>query len=161
MSSVEREYFTFMGEYSAFLEKMLDDERGKFLALQSKELARIEQSIVVSQANAKKLENYEAKRFDLQTKAGYADLSFRQILDKQDNTDLRTLRTLYDSFERNVQEIRFFNNKSMVVAKDNLQQLNPTATLPGTAKDGAHGSDSYTRLTQGEDNSSGLLQSKA
>ncbi len=161
ISPIEKEYFAFMGEYSTFLQKMLQDEQNKLSALQSKELANIEQSIVVSQANAKKLENYEAKRLTLQSKAGYGELTFREILDRQENEESRVLRPIYDSFERNVREIRFFNNKSMAVAKDNMQSINPAAVLPNTTTgEKPKGSDTYARLAQDMDDSSGLLQTK-
>ncbi len=161
ISSLQQEYFTFIKEYSLFLEKMLKDEKTKFSALQSKELPKIEQSIVVSQANAKKLENYETKRLDMQDKIGYAGLTFQQILEKQNKEELRILRPLYDLFEKNVQEIRFFNNKSMAVARDNMQALNPSAVLPGnTAEEPPKGTDSYTRFSQNQSDSIGLLQTK-
>ncbi len=161
ISSTQQEYFAFMAEYATFLEHMLDDERNKLLALQSKELPRIEQSIVTSQANAKQLENLETKRLHLQMKAGYNELSFLQILETQDKEELRVLRPLYDSFERNVREIRFFNTKSMAVAKDNMQHLKPGAVLPGVAGgEASTGNEPYSRLTQNPESSGGLLQTK-
>ncbi len=158
MSLVQQEYYSFLQEYTGFLEQMLDDEKSKLQALMSKDLARIEQSITTSQANAKQLENYETKRSSMQAKAGYAGQSFRQIIETFPRETQSSFWQLYDRFERSVGGIRFHNDKSMAVARDNMMAIDPSAALPGTA--GRPPSNPYSKMRQAQDGQASILETK-
>ncbi len=126
-------FLAFMAEYTDFLGRMRLDENSKLAALSSRELPRIESSIAASQANAKQLENYEAKRMTLQADAGLQGLTFRQVIDRAPPETQSGLWFLFDRFERTVADIRFLNDKSMAVARDNMIDIDPESALPGAA----------------------------
>lgn len=130
VSGTQQDFLTFVEEYTEFLERMTDDESEKLSALNSRDLERIERSIAVSQANAKRLENYEVKRISMQAKAGYEGMTFDQLIERADPMEQGWLRQLFARFERSVNEIRFRNDKSMAVARDNMLALDPEAALP-------------------------------
>ncbi len=162
MSLPQKEYFAFIEEYTGFLERMLADEKSKLLALQSKSLAKIEQSIAVSQANAKQLENYEIKRMALQQKCGFGGLTFRKIIEGYPKDAQSPFWQMYDRFERSVGGIRFHNDKSMAVARDNMMDIDPSAVLPGAANAGGSGqaTNPYAKLKRQQDAQSSILETK-
>lgn len=151
-------YFGLLHEYVEFLARMVENEKGKLAALSSRNLTQIEHSITVSQADAKRLENYEAKRLAMQAEAGYEGLSFREILDKVQDDLQRELLPLFTAFENYVAEIRFYNDKSMALARDNMMDVDPTAVLPGQA--GAKPSNPYQKQRVADQEQDGILQTK-
>jgi hypothetical protein len=145
-----------MTDYTAFLEGMRADENDRLAALSSRELPRIEHSIAVTQANAKQLGNLEARRQVLQAAAGYEGLSFRQVILNAPVDERDRLWRLFARFEGNVAEIRFFNDKSMAVARDNMIEIDPASVLGAAA--GAN--NPYARLRD-ERNDRAILETKA
>lgn len=133
ISRCYQEFVDFIAEYTAFLGQMCLDEKEKLSALASKELAKIEHSISVSQANAKRLENFEAKRQVMQRDAGLEGQTFRQVIDGAPQEAREDLLRMFTQFERNVSEIRFYNDKSMGVAKDSMIEINPDMVLHSPA----------------------------
>lgn len=157
VSTAQQDFLTFVEEYTQFLEHMTVDESEKLSALGSRDLERIERSIAVSQANAKRLENYELKRIDQQARAGYGGLTFPQLVEKADPAEQGRLRQLFGRFERSVKEIRFRNDKSMAVAKDNMMSVDPEAVLPGA---GAKAQNPYARFKEEEAAANNILEKK-
>ncbi len=151
-------FVAFMAEYTDFLGRMRLDENGKLAALSSRELPRIESSIATSQANAKQLENYETKRMTLQADAGLQGLSFRQVIESAPPDAQRGLWFLFDRFERTVADIRFLNDKSMAMARDNMIDIDPEAVLPGAGAAG--GSNPYEKLRRERAGHSAILETK-
>ncbi len=154
-----QEFVQLMEDYTGFLARMCSDEGDKLAALSSRELPRIERSIAVSQANAKQLENYENRRMAAQQEAGLEGLSFRELIDLAPPHEQSRLWQLFSSFESSVAEIRFFNDKSMAVARDAMVELNPESVLP--PKPGAAASNPYAKLRSQQDGQPGLLKGKA
>ena len=152
------EFVTFMVEYTAFLGRMKADENSKLAALSSRDLSRIEHSIMVSQANAKQLENYEIKRQTLQAAAGFTGLTFRQLIDQAPLDEHDRLWQLFDCFENNVAQIRFYNDKSMAIARDNMIEIDPSSVLPG--QPGAKANNPYEKIKQKQNESSKILETK-
>lgn len=153
----QQEFKDFMEEYTDFLEDMATDEIEKLDALNSWNLERIERSIAASQANAKKLENYEAKRISLQEDIGFAGMTFKDIISQSDPADQGRLRQLFERFERGVADIRFHNDKSMAVARDHMLQVDPEAVLP--AGKGAV-SNPYAQIRDQKNKQSSILETK-
>jgi hypothetical protein len=153
-------FVQFMVDYTAFLGRMRADESEKLASLAGRQLARIEQSIAKSQANAKQLENYERKRLQLQAQAGYEGLAFRQLIDVAPTEEQERLWQVFTHFEGNVAEIRFYNDKSMAAARDAMIDVNPAAAL--MAQPGAGARNPYERMRKlhGEQGSL-LLEQKA
>lgn len=152
------EFLGFIEEYTDFLQQMVKDENEKLSALQSRELSRIEHSITTAQANAKKLENYEAKRVKLQQRLGYEGMSFREIIEQAPEDQQAWLGLMFDRFERNVNEIRFRNDKSMAVARDSMMDIDPEAALPVAAM--PQKANPYRKIRDDAKEQSSLLETK-
>lgn len=153
-------FTSFMREYADFLDAMRRDEQERFDALRRKDLPRIESSIARSQANTMQLNNYETRRLAEQEKAGLAGLPFREMLEKLPEEQRPEFRQLLERFELAVSDIRFFNDKSMAVARDGMLALDPNAVLPG-GKGGHAPSNPYQSIkeTQAEEKTS-VLETK-
>lgn len=148
-------FITFMVDYTAFLGRMRGDESRKLSAISSRNLEEIEQSLAASQANAKQLENYENRRLALQKEAGYGGLSFRQLVQAAPEGDQNRLWQLFSKFEHNVAEIRYFNDKSMALARDNMIALDPEAVPAGKAD------NPYEKIRESQEHRSMMLEQKA
>lgn len=151
-------FVEFMVDYTAFLGRMRADEKDKLAALASRDLSRIEHSIATSQANAKQLENFEARRASLQEAAGYRGLTFRQLIEQAPPREQDRLWQLFSRFEGSVAEIRFFNDKSMAVARDNMIEIDPEAVLASPA--GAKGNNPYEKIREKQNENSKILETK-
>ena len=127
------EYIALIKEYTIFLEKMLMDEKERFAALSSRELPRIEHSIAVTQANTKQIENFEAKRLGMQVVIGFEGASFRELLAGLPPEQAAELQPLFTRFGNMVEEIRFRNDKSMAIARDNMIDISPESVFAPTA----------------------------
>lgn len=158
-AATHEEFVSFMTGYTAFLGRMRADESEKLNALTSRELQRIEHSIAVSQANAKQLENYEARRMTLQASAGYEGMTFRQLIASVPEDERDALWKLFSQFESNVAEIRFFNDKSMAVARDNMMEIDPAAVLPGQG--GTRPNNPYEKIREERNEQNNILETKA
>lgn len=153
-------FVTFMREYTDFLGRMRQDEADKLEAVASRELEKIEHSIAVSQANAKRLDNYETRRVATQDAAGFGGFTFRQLIAKAPGAEQDALWDLFSRFERNVSEIRFYNEKSMSIARDNMIDIDPAAVLPGQA--GAKPNNPYEKIREAQhEQSNMILETKA
>lgn len=157
-SHAHDEFVAFMIEYTTFMGRMRADENEKLAALSSRDLSRIEHSITVSQANAKQLENYEIRRVALQAAAGYENLSFRELIAVAPEEEQDGLWQLFAKFENHVSEIRFFNDKSMAVARDNMIEIDPEAVLVGSQ--GGKPSNPYERLREEQNGRTSILEKK-
>lgn len=153
----QQEFKNFMEDYTGFLAEMARNEREKLEALNSWNLERIEHSIAASQANAKKLENYEAKRISLQEEIGCADLTFKDIINQSEPADQGRLRQLFERFEKSIKEIRFNNDKSMAVARDHMLQVNPDAALP---PEKGSANNPYAKIRDQKSKASSILETK-
>lgn len=152
------QFVAFMEGYTSFLQRMCEDEKKKLEALSSNELTRIEQSISVSQANAKQLENYEVKRVLLQKQAGFDGLSFRQLIAAAPEEEQSNLWKLFTGFEGKVAEIRFYNDKSMAVARDNMVKMDPGGLFNSQ---GGKPSNPYEKFRKEENENNNMLETKA
>ncbi|MEM1485295.1 hypothetical protein V6615_10510 [Oscillospiraceae bacterium PP1C4] len=139
--NAQEHFFEFMETYTEFFESMVSVEKEKLEALLSFQLKKIEQAISAGQANAMKLENYEKKRMELQVQAGFAEATFQEIIDSIDGELKKVLENLLRRMNNAVQEIKFYNGKSMGLAKINLQSINDA--VPSSARSEAQG---YTSL---------------
>ena len=145
----------FMADYTAFLAKMRNDEREKLSAVSGRDIEHIERCLAASQANAKQLENFEQKRFNMQAAAGYAGLSFRELIDAAPEPEQSGLWQLLNKFEHNVAEIRYFNDKSMAMARDNMIALDPSRVPQGKAD------NPYEKMREAQQRRSMMLERKA
>ena len=135
MKDIEK-FSAFMEGYVAFLEEMAQGEGEKYAALLSYEAKRVDRVVSRQQAMNMRLSQLEEQREREQEEAGLGGLSFQEILARLDKTEQGRLPELFPRFSRAVEEIKYFNGKSMAFAKEGLQMTG--------MKDGPV---SYTHLT--------------
>lgn len=122
-----QEFCQFMAEYANLFDSMLVVEKEKLEALLSHELGQMERSIAAQQAAAMKLENFEKKRLEVQARAGFGGKTFQEILDMVDPQQSAELDRLFRRLEDAVNNVKFYNDRSMELVKMNLHTLNQTA----------------------------------
>lgn len=145
-NEILEDYLALIREYTIFLEKMLIDEKERFAALSSRELPRIEHSIAVAQANTKRIENFEAKRLGMQAALGFEGASFRDLLAKLPAEQAEELGPLFTRFAYMIEEIRFRNDKSMAIARDNMMDISPDAVM--AMQQGVKPSSPYAKIKE-------------
>lgn len=118
MTEKINEYFALLQEYAAFLEKVRICEGEKLTALLDNDLKKIEHSISASQANEMQMQVFEKKRIELQRQAGFADKTFKEIL--QNVASREKWQIVFEKFEKEIDEIKFLNSKSMKLVNENL-----------------------------------------
>lgn len=114
----------FLRQYDTFLAKMLTDEEEKLQALVSASLPRIEHALSAAQANAKQMANMEARREDLQMRAGVPALSFTELLDLFPQELQEQAQAVFTSFSGKLDAIKFRNEKSMDFARASMRTVN-------------------------------------
>lgn len=124
-----QELFTFFEKYVSVLYTMVADEKEKLNALVSNSLPRIEHAISVAQANAKQIESFESKRISLQASIGCADMTLSQLLEQVPESHAVSVSSLFSQMGKYIDEIKFVNDKSMAVARDNMVRLAPEAAI--------------------------------
>ncbi len=129
------ELFTFFEKYASALNTMARDEKEKLNALLSNSLQRIEHAISTAQANTKLIETLESRRIALQESLGYGQMTFSQLIEEIPETHKLSLSSLFRQIQSYVDEIKFTNDKSMVVAHTNITRLNPETLVAKPASD--------------------------
>lgn len=117
------EFRTLMEEYIAFLEESVEREKEKYAALVSYDPKRTDKVVAEQQAANMRLAQLEECREEAQRQAGWEGLTFRQILERTDGAEKDTLTDLFERFENAVNEIRFYNSRSLSFANDGLRIL--------------------------------------
>ena len=108
----------FLEEYLKTFEAILKDEQEKLRNFVSFDLEKINASISKQQANEMRISNIEKKRIDVQRQLGYANMTFKQIIDTYEEKS--EMNDLYDKINHVVNEVRFYNQKAMDIAKGQL-----------------------------------------
>lgn len=119
----ERIFFEFLNEYRDFLHEMIETEQEKLAALVSNELIRIEQSLSQQQLMAKRFESMESKRSSLQRQAGFANLSFTEIINLSEEADRPSLFACFGNITQSIEQIQFLNQKSMGLVRDQMRLM--------------------------------------
>lgn len=115
----------FFDEYAEALALMETDEKEKLTALISNSLPRIERAINMGQANTKQIENYERKRIALQSSMECEGKTLNELISLVPVKNRAQLSALFDKIKLSVREINYLNQKSMIVARSNIIQVNP------------------------------------
>lgn len=116
-------FYSFLGEYTDFFGEMEQFEQHKFVAMLSGEMLEIEHLLAASQANAKKLDNLERRRIELQQEAGLGTLSMNELIATADSNRGVELSHQLRKLSSSIANIRFYNTKSMALAEDNLRRI--------------------------------------
>ena len=145
------EFRTLMEEYIAFLEESVEREKEKYAALVSYDPKRTDKVVAEQQAANMRLAQLEERREEAQRQTGWEGLTFRQILERTDGAEKDTLTGLFERFENAVNEIRFYNSRSLSFANDGLRilgaagvgQQTGTYDAAGRQRDGVKGASLF------------------
>lgn len=119
----KQKLYSFLEEYAVFFEEVAASEQEKLQSLLSSELKAIEHSIAVQQANAKRMDNFEAKRAELQKQAQLDGCTFLELIERAPEEYRAQLQVIYDRVNRAVSDIKYLNGKSMKVVEERRKQL--------------------------------------
>ena len=84
---------------------------------------RTDKAVAEQQAANMRLAQLEERREKVQRQAGWEGLTFRQILERTDGAEKEILAGLFERFENAVNEIRYYNSRSLSFANDGLRIL--------------------------------------
>ena len=110
---------SFLEEYVAFFEGMVEAEKLKLIILLSNDLRAIEENILVQQVNAKRIENMENRRITLFNALGYKNLSLKEIIESNIEGQYE-LSLSYNRIDKAINQIKHFNKKSLELIRFNL-----------------------------------------
>ncbi|NLM61365.1 MAG: flagellar protein FlgN [Clostridiales bacterium] len=121
--SIPDSLFEFFKEYAQFLEEMESVQKEKLESVLSGDLQRMERSIKSQQAYAMRLENIENRRLRLQKEAGFADMTFSQLLEHAEPYMRNELRELFYRAQNAFANIKHFNEKALSITREKLRTL--------------------------------------
>lgn len=119
----------FFIDYLQFYQKHETFEIEKLNALLSNELSQIEANILAQQVQAKKMEAMEQRREAVVTSLGLSNLTFNQIILQFEGNQKQQLSDMYQSLSDVLQNIQYYNRKSMDLIKMNLRLFEPSEKI--------------------------------
>ena len=114
-------FCAFMQQYVEFLEEAAAGEDEKYASLLSYDAKRVDHAIANQQAVNMRLARMEAQREEEQRSAGLEGLTFAQILDEVQGEEHELLAALFVRFRKAVDDIKYFNAKSVAFAREGLR----------------------------------------
>jgi flagellar biosynthesis/type III secretory pathway chaperone len=127
VNDLYRSFIEFINEYTTFFEYVVTKEEEKYRAMISYDLEKIEHALSEHQSIIKKVEIYEQKREKIQKEMGYENLTLKELMEKL-MKDSEELVSLYRRFKMSIENAKYYNEKSLNFAKENLEfmeELNP------------------------------------
>ena len=125
------EIIDFLGEYTETLEAMEQKQIEKLGLLMTRELDKVEQTIMMQQAMDKKLENLEHRRQELFTAHGLDGRTLKQIADEAKDSERKELLELYRRIDGSIGNIQYYNKKAEVLAKSELERMGIDSRMVG------------------------------
>lgn len=118
-----REIIEFLKEYTEFFEQMETKEAEKLGMILTKELNKVESALLLEESIEKQMRNLEQRRLDYFATHGLEGKTFRQLVEESRGEDRETLRQLQQRLEGAIGNIRYYNEKSNALAKEELLRL--------------------------------------
>lgn len=118
-----KKFSAFLEGYVDFLEEMAKGESEKYSALLSYDPKRIDRLVSRQQAMNMRLTQLEEQREREQKAAGFEGLTFSEILSRLDKADQGALPEQFRRFGRAVDEIKYFNDKSISFVKEGMKLM--------------------------------------
>ncbi len=118
---VFEEFYGFMLGYTEFFEETAEKEKEKLSALLSDDLKRIESCLNEHQSVIKRTEQYEKERQEMQKRLGFADMTFREIINICQGEEKEQLQSLYQRFKIAIESVKHSNKTSLQVAETNIK----------------------------------------
>lgn len=125
------EIIGFLLEYTEALEAMEQKQVEKLGLLMTRELDKVEQTIMMQQAMDKKLENLEHRRQELFTAHGLDGRTLKQIADEAKDSERKELLELYRRIDGSIGNIQYYNKKAEVLAKSELERMGIDSRMVG------------------------------
>ena len=113
----------FLTGYVDFLEEMAQGEGEKYSALLSYDPKRVDRLVSRQQAMNMRLTQMEEQREKEQAACGFEGLVFSEILAKVPKEERGELPDLFRRFGRAVDEIKYFNEKSISFVKEGMKMM--------------------------------------
>ncbi len=126
----KQDFFKFLYDYIAFYEQMEQQSMTRFEVISSYNLAGLERVIAADESAIKLAEQMERRRIELQLLAGFENMPFRDIIGSIDGEDRVTLQRIYDRLSELLDSIKFYNEKSQSIVKNNLYKIEKATTPP-------------------------------
>ena len=117
------EIIDFLLEYTEALEAMEQKQVEKLGLLMTRELDKVEQTIMMQQAMDKKLENMEQKRQKLFVSCGFEGRTLKEIAEVAGPEQKKELMDLYRRIDGAIGNIQYYNQKAEALAKSELEQM--------------------------------------
>ena len=117
------EIIDFLGEYAETLEAMEQKQIEKLGLLMTRELDKVEQTIMMQEAMDKKLENMEQRRRKLFVSYGIEGLLLRQVAADEGQQEGKRLLDLSRRMDGARGTIQYYNQKAEALAKSELEQM--------------------------------------
>lgn len=114
-------FCAFMQQYVEFLEQAAAGEDEKYTSLLSYDAKRMDHAIASQQAVNMRLARMEAQREEEQRDAGVEGLTFAEILNEVQGEERELLTALFVRFRKAVDDIKYFNAKSIAFAREGLR----------------------------------------
>lgn len=125
------ELIRFLTEYTEMFEKMEQKQVEKLGLLLTKELEKIEESIMMQQAMDKQLQNMEQRRQELFAKTELTGKTLKEVADSYGGEEQKQLTDLYRRLDGAIGNIRYYNEKAESLAKSELEKMGLDARLVG------------------------------
>lgn len=123
-------YRVFMESYVQFLEELAGGEGEKYAAMLSYDPKRIDRAVSSQQAMNMRLAQMEEQRELEQKQAGLEGLTFRQILSSLPEQEREPFHNLFRRFEQAINDIKYYNKKSIAFAQEGLHLLGADQDIP-------------------------------
>ena len=114
-------YYDFMKNYAEMMEEIAAGESEKYAAVLSYDHKKMDKAVSNQQINNIRIAKMEEERDAEQEKAGFAGLTFSEILEKLDEGDKERFSQLFDRIKNAIYDIKYFNSKSLAFAQDGLK----------------------------------------
>ena len=125
------EIIRFLTEYTEALEAMEQKQVEKLGLLMTRELDKVEQTIMIQQAMDKKLESLEQKRQELFAAHGLDGKTLKEIADSTDAARKKELLELYRRIDGAIGNIQYYNKKAETIAKSELERMGLDSRMVG------------------------------
>lgn len=117
----KKRFHDFLDEYIDFFDEMVELQKEQLAAVLSSEIQRVDKCAATLQVYLKKLNMMEQKRIDLQTAAGYKNMSFKEIIAILPEEQKQEYSKLFDMLGKRISEVVFYNDKSQEKVKADLK----------------------------------------
>lgn len=120
-NSPQQTYVLLMQQYCSQLTEMEATQSRIIRALAAGNLEELQRATAEQQAEMMNLSNMEARRMQVQRELGYADMTFRQIIEVWGGPDKELLNRCYGDIDKLLAQIKFLTSKASEYINSKLE----------------------------------------